>query len=148
ALIVRRLNLTTSDLAIDGTVVQAAASTGGAMTREALEHELKSAKEADDAERLAKLEKASGAPAAQELDRESSGKPGKPVVSPEDPEAVLQPKKNSGDFQLAVKPVIAAHPSGFIVAQTVMPSSEPAAVSMLLEQHQQIFGAHPQRALA
>lgn len=148
SLIVRRLNLTTSDLVIDGTVVQAAASTGGAMTREALQQEIESAKVMADAERLAKLETASIALTAKEKEREASGKPGDPVVSPEDPEAVLQPAKNSNDFTLAVKPVIGAHPSGLIVAQTVTPSSETAAVPVLLEQHERILGAQPQRALA
>lgn len=148
ALIVKRLNLTTSDLAIDGTVVQAAASTGGAMTREALNEELKNAKNFGDPEAVAKLESASTALAVREQEREAAGKPGKPVVSPEDPEAVLQPKKNSDDFQLAMKPVIAAHPSGLIVGQAVTPASETAAVPALLEQHEEIFGAQPQRALA
>jgi hypothetical protein len=148
ALIAKRLNLTTGDLVFDGTVVQAAASTGGALTREALKERLEDAKAFGDTETVAKLEAASGALAVREQEREAAGKPGNPVVSPEDPEAVLQPKKNSDDFRLAMKPVIAAHPSGLIVGQTVTPSSETAAVPKLLEQHEQIFGVQPQRVLA
>lgn len=148
SLIARRLNLTHSDIVIDGTVVQAAASTGSAMKREALEQELKSAKEAEDTKRLAKLEQASAVLAAKEQERQETGRTGQPQVSPEDPEAVLQPTKNSDDFKLAVKPVVGAHPSGLIVAQTVSPQSEIEAVPELLEQHEQIFGAQPKRALA
>ena len=148
ALIVKKLNLTHSDLAMDGTVVQAAASTGSALTREALEQEKESAKKADDTERLAKLEVASSVLATREAERQASGKGGAPQVSPEDPDAVIQPQKNSNDHRLAMKPTIAAHPSGLIVGQTVTPASETAAVPTLLEQHEQIFGAQPARVLA
>lgn len=148
SLIVRRLNLTRSDIAIDGTVVQAAASTATAMKREALEEKLEAAKAAGDVALTQKLEHASEVLTARQEQRDAAGRKGEAQVSPEDPEAVLQPMKNSNDHELGLKPVVAAHPSGFIVSQSVSPNSETSTVSSLLEQHERVFGAQPQRVMA
>lgn len=148
SLIVKRLKLTTSDIAIDGTVVQSAASTAGVMRREALEQALASARDAGDTAQIAKLEIASKVLAAKQTAREDAGRKGEAQVSAEDPESVLQPKKNSDDYQLAVKPLVATHSSGLIVAQTVSPQSETAEVPALLEQHERIFSAPPTRVMA
>jgi transposase len=148
SLIVKRLKLTHSDVAIDGTVVQAAASTATAMKREALEKKLDAAKDAGDVPLTKKLEQAVEVLEQRQEHREAAGREGEAQVSPEDPEAVLQPMKNSDDYKLGVKPVIAAHPSGLIVSQTVAPHSETGAVPELLVQHERVFGAQPQRALA
>jgi len=148
ALVVKRLNLTRSDIAIDGTVVQAAASTGSALKREALAQKLESAKSEGDAVATAKLEHAAAELERKQAEREAAGRDGEAQLSPNEPEAVLQPKKNSGDFQLAYKPGVAAHPSGLIVGQTLAPQSEIEMVPALLEQHEHIFGAQPQRAMA
>lgn len=148
ALVVKRLNLTRSDIAIDGTVVQAAASTAGALKREALAQKLETAKSEGDAVATAKLEHAATELERKQAEREAAGRKGEAQLSPNEPEAVLQPKKNSSDYQLAYKPGVAAHPSGLIVGQTLAPQSETEMVPALLEQHEHIFGTQPQRAMA
>jgi transposase len=148
ALVVKRLNLTRSDLAIDGTVIQAAASTGSALKREALAQNLEAAKRDGETERAATLERASAVLEQKQAEREAAGRKGEAQVSPNEPEAVLQPKKNSDDFQLAYKPGVAAHPSGLIIGQTLVPHRETDMVPKLLEQHERIFGAPPLRAMA
>jgi transposase len=148
ALVVKRLNLTRSDIAIDGTVVQAAASTGSALKREALAQKLEAAKSEGDTERVATLERASVMLEQKQAEREAAGREGEAQVSPVEPEAVLQPKKNSDDFHLAYKPGVAAHPSGVIIGQTLEPHRETDMVPKLLEQHEHVFGAQPARAMA
>jgi transposase len=148
ALVVKRLNLTRSDLAIDGTVIQAAASTGSALKREALAQKLEAAKSEGDVERAATLERAAVVLEQKQAEREAAGREGEAQVSPDEPEAVLQPKKNSNDYQLAYKPGVAAHPSGLIIGQTLEPQRETDMVPKLLEQHERIFGAQPVRAMA
>jgi transposase len=148
ALIMKRLNLTRSDLAIDGTVVQAAASTGSALKREALAQKLEAAKSEGDDDRVAALEHATTVLNQKQAEREKAGREGEAQVSAQEPEAVVQPKKNSADFELAYKPGVAAHPSGLIVGQTVEPQRETDMVPKLLEQHEGIFGAQPERVMA
>lgn len=147
ALVVQRLNLTRSDIAIDGTVVQAAASTGGALKREALAQKLDAAKHEGDAVAVAKLEHAAKELEQKQEERAAAGRKGEPQLSPHEPEAVLQPKKNSSDYELSYKPGVAAHPSGVIVGQTLVPQRETEIVAPLLEQHERLFGAQPERAM-
>lgn len=147
--IVKQLKLTRSDLAIDGTVVQAAASTAGALKREAMQKQLVEAKDEGDTQSVAKLEAASAVLAEREAARALAGKkPDSVVVSPLEPEAVNQPKKNSKDYQLAYKPTLGTHPSGLIVGQSLSATSENECVPAILEHHERVFGAQPQRALA
>jgi hypothetical protein len=148
ALVVKRLNLTRSDLVMDGTVMQAAASTAGALKREALAQKLATAKSEGDVDGAAKLERAAVVLEAKQEERQAAGRKGEAQVSPEEPEAVLQPRKNSHDYQLGYKPGVAAHPSGVIVGQALAPQSEIAMVPALLEQHERIFGAQPERLMA
>ena len=148
SLIVKRLKLKRGDIAIDGTVVQSAASTAGVMRREALEQALTSARDAGDTAEVTKLEIASKVLANKQTAREEAGRKGEAQVSAEDPEAVLQPKKNSDDYELGVKPLVATHSSGLIIAQTVSPQSETSEVPALLAQHEQIFGGPPTRVMA
>lgn len=147
ALIVKRLNLTRGDIGIDGTVVQAAASTAGALKREALAQKLDAAKEEGDTEATAKLEHAAKELERKQEERTAAGRKGEPQLSPHEPEAVLQPKKNSGDYELSYKPGVAAHSSGLIVGQTLVPQRETEIVAPLLEQHERLFGAQPERAM-
>lgn len=147
-LIVKRLNLTRSDIAIDGTVVQAAASTATAMKREALNEKLEAAKAAGDDTLTEKLQQASEVLAERQEQRDAAGRKGEAQVSPEDPEAVLQPMKNSNDHELGMKPVVATHPSGLIISQEVSANSETSTVPALLEQHERVFGTQPQRVMA
>jgi len=59
---------------------------------------------------------------------------------------VLQ-KCKDGRRRLSFKPAVLVHEKGLIVAQTVEPSSEPAAYAALLTQHLRIFGEVPHRVL-
>lgn len=147
--IVKHLKLTRSDLAVDGTVIQAAASTAGALKKEAMQKALAVAKDEGDTDAVARLERASEVLATRESAREAAGKDGATVaVSPLEPEAVLQPKKNSDDFQLALKPTVGAHPSGLIVGQALSAASETESVPAVFEHHEAIFGEQPQRVMA
>jgi len=146
--IVKQLKLTRSDLALDGTVVQAAASTAGALKREAMQKQLAEAKDGEDTQAVAKFETASAVLAEREAARTVAGKdPESVVVSPLEPEAVNQPKKNSKDYQLAYKPTLGTHPSGLIVGQSLSATSENECVPAILEHHERVFGAQPERAL-
>lgn len=149
AQIVKRLKLTRSDLGIDGTVMQAASSAASALKKEAMEKALATARADGDAAAVQRLEKASEVLASRESAREEAGKDGATAsVSPLEPEAVLQPAKNSDDFKLALKPTVGAHPSGLIVAQALSPASETESVPKILQHHEAIFGAQPQRVMA
>jgi hypothetical protein len=68
------------------------------------------------------------------------------VVSPREPEAVLQPRKD-GAMRFSYKPSTLVHESGLIVGQAVHPSSENAVVDELMEQHADIFGTTPKATL-
>jgi hypothetical protein len=147
--VAKHLGIGASELVLDGTVVQAAASTSQTLMREALEEKLKDAEEAGETQRIEQLARAEAALAAREATRDAAGRdPALAQVSPTEPEAVLQPLKNSDDHRLGYKPVIGAHPSGLIVGQALSPSNENACVGELLTQHGQVFGAAPASALA
>jgi len=147
-LITKRLKLKRGDVALDGTIVQAVSSTAKALKRDTLDDVLAEAKAAGETARVEKLEAASEQLEKRQRVRDEAGKPGTAVVSPDEPEAVLQPQKNSRDFRLSYKPVFATHESGVIVGQALSPSSETACVSSLLRQHEAVFGDNPQRVLA
>ena len=63
-------------------------------------------------------------------------------VSPTDPDAVIQPRKD-GAVRPAYKPSVIATPERFIVGQCVHSASETAAVEDLLDQHAANLGADP-----
>ena len=147
SLMVKGLKLTRDDAGIDGTVVEAAASTAGALKREALAQKLEVAKSEGDEAAIAKLTHATAELEKKQEHREAAGRKGEAQISPHEPEAVLQPTKNSKDYALAYKPGVAAHPSGIIVGQTVVQQNETEMVAPLLEQHERIFGAQPERAM-
>lgn len=172
--IAMHLGATASDLAIDGTVKMAVASSAGALKREGLERKRTEAKEAAasaaEAEaaaiggreaapaarrsqvaqaRVEQLEAAHSALVEREDARKAAGKSVEDVqVSPTEPEAVMQPLKQSHDFGLGYKPVVAAHPSGLIVAQNLSSGSETEHVEDLIAQHERVLGQAPQRVLA
>lgn len=174
--IAKHLGATASDFAIDGSVKLAVASSAGALKREALERKQAEAKDAlaiasaaareavatdaTDAsgavqraavaqERVERLDAAHDALVAREEARKLAGKSVEGVqVSPTEPEAVLQPLKQSNDFGLGYKILVGANPSGLIVAKAVAPASETENLEALLEQHAQVMGAAPQRVLA
>jgi len=147
--VVKGLGVSAGDLGLDGTVAEAMASTAQALKREALEKELKDAKESIDPERVEQLEAAGVALTEREAAKKAAGKdPKTALVSPVEPEAVLQPQKNSEDFRLSYKPVVGVHASGVIVGQALSPSSETACVTEVLTQHGQILDAVAETTLA
>jgi transposase len=148
-LIVKRLKLGKGTVAIDGTVMQSAASTATALKKEALVEQLEAARDAGDGADVERLGKAVDAVEERAAARDAAGKDGGTIkVSVQEPEAVLQPKKNSRDHQLAYKPTVAAHSSGIIVGQALSPTSETECVPAVLAQHERVFGAQPERLMA
>lgn len=146
--ITKRLKLKKGEVAIDGTIVQAVSSSAKALKRDSLDEALEKAVVAGDAPRVERLKDASLELAVRQQVRDDAGKPGDVEVLPLEPEAVLLPQKNSKDFDFSYCPVVATHESGLIVGQTVSPSSETECVPQLLSQHQDVFGAMPERVLA
>lgn len=172
--IAKHLGVAASDLAIDGTVKLAVASSASALKREGLERKRSEAKDAaaiasaTAAEAVGTTEAAPAAQRAEaaqarveQLDqahtvlvereeaRRAAGKSADDVqVSPTEPEALMQPLKQSNDFGLAYKPVVGAHPSGLIVAQNLSAGSETEHVEELVAQHERVLGQAPARVLA
>ena len=153
--LVCRLKLQSGVVAGDGTVVEAAASHYQTLKVEAATRaaeEAARALEADpDNHRMqAVAEKAQEVARVADERRERRERQGKPTdkvrVSPQEPEAVLQPRKD-GATRLAYKPSTLVHESGLVVGQAVHPSSETAVVGQLLDQHVAVFGANPTTAL-
>lgn len=171
--VAKHLGVTAGDLAIDGTVKQAAASSACALRREALDKKRAEAKdevelakasaataepvEMEKAERRVEvalrneeqLEKAHEVLLAREEAHQEAGRPAdKAQVSPTEPEAVMQPLKRSNDYGFGYKPVVGANKDGLIVCQQVSPFSETEPVTRLIEQHERVLGAAPVRVLA
>lgn len=137
--------------AIDGTVIEAAASAFRTVRLEAAQERARlaevAAKEAPADSSLAAKARAAqevvAAVAARKAAREEKGrKPETASVAPSDPDAVIQPLKEGG-IAPSYKPSVQTHESGFIVGQKLDVSSEQAAVVPLLEQHTAIFGSAP-----
>lgn len=135
----------TTTLAGDGTVIEAMSSRFQLMKEEALKQALAQAKEAvqaqpDDAaaaERLNGLEQAQAELKSRQQKQAAKGKdPAKTQVQSNEPEAVLQPQKNSKDFRGSYKPSVLANDHRVIVACDVHPSSETEVVPGLLDRAQ------------
>lgn len=174
--IAKHLGVKASDLAIDGTVKVAVASSANALKREGLERKRAEAQDAaastraaadeamaagsSDAKRAAqqaevaqkRVEQFDAAHAVlveREEARKAAGKSVDDVqVSVSEPEAVMQPLKQSKDFGFAHKPVVGAHPSGLIVCQNLSSASETQHVPELVAQHERVLGRAPERVLA
>jgi transposase len=153
--LVKRLKIKNGTVAGDGTVVEAAGSRFQLLSLEAAEQVAAKAKEKaekqpDDAalkDRAKRAEDVACVARERETQRRERGtKTGMAVVSPIDPEAVLQ-KCKDGRRRSSFKPVVLVHESGLIAAQTVEPSSEPAALPELLNQYAHAFGEDPKRSL-
>lgn len=153
--LVSRMRLQAGVVAIDGSVVEAAASHYRRLTIEAAQAAADKARQAAEedpgSEQLqAAVEKAEQAvqAATERTDRRKrQGKPSdKVVVSAREPQAVLQPRKD-GAMRFSYKPSTLVHESGLIIGQALHPSSETAVVDELMEQHADIFGTVPKAAL-
>jgi transposase len=152
---VRRLWLQVGTAAIDGTVIESAASRFQMLKLEAAREAARSAAQAaqahpDDTALQAQAQGAAELAAiatrrAQE--RAARGDdPTQTAVPRTDPEAVLQPRKD-GARRPAHKPSVLVHASGLILGHSVHPTNEVAQVDGLLAQHHAVFGAPPQTLL-
>lgn len=149
------LRLKVGDVAIDGTITEAAASALRGLRKESA-HQRRVAAEAhaaeapEDPERQRKADAARAVEAAIDARVEAraaqSLATASVAVSPSDPEAVFQPRKD-GAFRPAWVPSILAHESGLILGQHVEATSESAAILPLLGQHGRILDAAPTCAL-
>lgn len=153
--LVQRFELKAGLVAGDGTVIEAAVSRWGVLRVEALrEQEERARKAAAQSEQDEGLEaRAKELGEARKIAEErgekrtAKGRAADTVeVSPRDPEAVVQPRKDKV-YRPSYKPSVLVHESGLIVGQAVHPSSETAVVPSLLEQHVQAFGCDPSSAL-
>lgn len=151
AQLVKALKLSSSIAGIDGTVVESAASRFGMLKKEAAERIAAEARaaaslEPENAELATRAERADQVVKAVEKrsdkHREYYADTSNVRVAPSDPDAVLQPRKD-GARRPAYKPSIIVHESQMIVGQHVDPSSEEAAVSALLDQHEKVVGDKP-----
>jgi len=150
------LGVRAGTVAVDGTVIEAAASRFGLVKQEAAKLAAKDAAAASGAapEDLRLREKAAQAleveraveertNRAKDEDRDAS----RVCVAPSDPDAVVQPLKNGGPSRPSYKPSIMVDENKMIVGQLVHGSSETAALGPMLEQHQAILGELPAHAL-
>jgi transposase len=135
----------TTTLAGDGTTIEAMSSRFQLMREEALQQAIEQAKETVQsnstdtaaAQRLNVLEQAQVELEARQQKQAAKGKdPAKTQVQSNEPEAVLQPQKNSKDFRGSYKPTVLANDSRVIVACDVHPSSETEVIPALLDRAQ------------
>ena len=152
----RDLGLSPGDAAIDGTVVEAAASRLGMLKKEAASAAAAEARHAAAKDPgNAKLQReaalaadAAAAVTARTESRASHGKSAEHVrVAPSDPDAVVQPRKDDA-VRPSYKPSVIADRNQLIVAMHVDPSNEMRAVAPLLARYEQIVGAAPKTLLA
>jgi transposase len=153
---VRRLGLQSGTAAMDGTVIESAASRLNMLKKDAAREAAQAAAQAaaespEDprAQRAAECaEKVAEAAASRTEARSEHGRPADHLRVPAtDPDAVNQPLKN-GVVAPAYKPSILVDENQLIAAQRVDASSETAAVKPLLEQYEQARGSLPKTLLA
>jgi transposase len=132
--LVGKLHISAATVAVDGTVIEAAASRYQMLRAEAL--------------REAQLsEQAQAILAQREARREIKGSDGGATrLVADEPEAAVQPTKQ-GVLRPSYKPSALRHESGLVIAQTVHPTSETAVVTELLAQHVAVFAVDPPRLL-
>ena len=149
--LVQRLRVQPGTAALDGTVVEAAASRFRSLQLEAAQQAAAQASQRAQAcpqdgaaQAVAQAAVAVAAAASERAARRAkSGRdPRQTVVALSDPEAVLQPRKD-GARRPAYKPSTLVHESGLILGQTVHPSNEIIQVAPLLAQHRTILGSAP-----
>jgi len=150
------LGVRPGDAAIDGTVIESAASRLNMLkkdaARAAADEASRAAHERPD-DRDAKLSAESAEKVARAIEqrtaaREATGKPADRLkVAASDPDAVNQPRKDDV-VAPSYKPSIVATSEQLIVGQLVDPSSETAAVLPLIEQYEVALGAAPSTLMA
>jgi len=151
----RRLRLRAGVCAIDGTVIEAAASHWKVLRAEAARAAADQAaavaqQEADNERLQRQAAQAAAAAEAAEQRCEQRAKVGKKtdtvVVAASDPQAVVQPRKD-GPMRPGYKASMMVHEAGLIVGVHVGGSNEPAAVGPLLEGHRAVVGEDPRCVL-
>ena len=125
--LISKLRLAAGTVGGDGTVIEAAASHFRTLRAAAVQRAAAIAQERSD------------------LRRRHAGA-GDILISPSEPEAVVQPLKD-GVARPSYKPTAMVHEAGLIVGQQVEPSNERAALQPMLEQHAAAFGASPSSVL-
>ena len=145
-----KLRLAAGMVAGDGTVIEAAASHYRLLRSEAMMEAARAAKAAADTSpsngelaRKAQVAQPAARIAEERLRlRKRHGHPGSIQLSPTEPEAAVQPRKD-GVTRPSYKPTVMVHQSGLIVGQHVGPSSEREALKPMLAQHAEAFGQMP-----
>jgi hypothetical protein len=145
-----KLRLAPGTVAGDGTIIEAAAShyrwlRSAAMMEAAREAQAAAAASPSNAALARKATAAQhAATIAQERLRlrQRHGHAGSIQLSPTEPEAAVQPRKD-GVARPSYKPTVMVHESGLIVGQYVAPSSEREALKPMLEQHAAACGQLP-----
>ena len=154
-MLVRHLKLSPTDVAGDGTVIEACGSRFKNLQAEALEEAAAKAREqarrnprdAQAGERAEAVERA--AELAREREDKAVGKRGKKnrvQVCLTEPEAVVQPLKNKAR-RPSYKPSVFANTDRFIVGKALDPSSETDGIRPMLQQHERIFNSGPESLL-
>jgi Transposase DDE domain/Transposase domain (DUF772) len=153
--IASELGLKPGVLAIDGTVVESAASHLKLLSTEAArEAAAKAMQRARDAPGDAQLQVSAKhaedvATAVEERSIRRAEKDGSregSCIAPCDPDAVVQPRKD-GVIRPSFKPSIGVIEGRFIVGLHVDPSNETSAVPLVIRQHQKVFGRSPSAVL-
>jgi len=126
----------------DGTVIEAMSSRFQRVREEAWKAALAEAREAAEAHpdrvqataRWARWERAQTQLHERQAKQAAKGKdPAKTQIHPLEPDAVVQPQKNSKDFRASYKPSVLANEVRVMVACAVHPSSETEPVAGLLD---------------
>lgn len=150
------LGLKPGDAAIDGTVIESAASHLRMLKQEAARAEAAEAKHAasNEPDNVGAQQEATRAQyVADTIDarvasRESKGKAAKQLkIASSDPDAVNQPRKDD-IVRPGFKPSVLVNGDQLVLGQHVHASNEVAAVAPLLEQHERALGAPPTTLLA
>jgi transposase len=138
--IIRVTGTTTTVVAGDGTVLEAAVSRYGLLRQEALQGKLAALRTQDPIDhqasqaKLAQLTQAEAMLGARQAVRRAKGKAASRLtIHPLEPEARVQPQKDKGRFRASYKPQVLANEARLIVACDVHPSSETALLSGLLD---------------
>jgi transposase len=151
----RATNSGVTDVAGDGTVIQAATSRYHTIKREALDKKLAQSRQAvnrtpDDPDARSTLTRYEKADAALKQREEKREKKGKPIidlrVSPTEPDATLQPLKNKS-FAPSYKPSVLANEARVIVGKAVHSSDEISVIPQMLNEAEEIGKAKISRLM-
>lgn len=153
--VLKELHLGRTDVAGDGTVIEAVASRYGLLRQEAMREARQQSEAAlaidpdnEDAKNAVRdLQEAEAVLLARREKKELHGKSGeKTSVHPREPEACVQPLKNKTK-RPAYKPSVLANELRIIVGQEVTSVNETEALPNMLDQHERIVGERVERLL-